>query len=212
MIVVRLHAWNGPTSSIHRITSKPSSSFHSTQDKVMAKNVQKEVAEAIKELDFDANNYQLEINTSHGRILLDLLPDVAPGHCANMLALAKIGYYDGLIFHRVISGFMVQGGCPDGTGMGGPGYNIDAEFNDTVHNPGVLSMARSSDPNSAGSQFFLCLDQAPHLDGQYTAFGKTADQDSLDVVLKIGALPTDRSDRPDTEAKIESIKVIANAA
>lgn len=178
----------------------------------MAKNVQAEVSEAIKELDFKANSYQLEVNTNHGRILLDLLPDVAPGHCANMLALAKIGYYDGLIFHRVISGFMVQGGCPDGNGMGGPGYNIDAEFNDTVHNPGVLSMARSSDPNSAGSQFFLCLDQAPHLDGQYTAFGKTADQDSLDVVLKIGALPTDRSDRPDTEAKIESIKVVTNAA
>lgn len=177
----------------------------------MAKNVQAEVSEALKELDFDANDYQLEINTNHGRILLDLLPDIAPGHCANMLALAKIGFYDGLIFHRVISGFMIQGGCPDGNGMGGPGYNIDAEFNDTVHNPGVLSMARSSDPNSAGSQFFLCLDQAPHLDGQYTAFGKTADQDSLDVVLKIGALPTDHSDRPDTEAKIESVKIIANA-
>ncbi len=178
----------------------------------MAKNVQAEVAEATKELDFKANSYQLEINTNHGRILLDLLPDVAPGHCANMLALAKIGYYDNLIFHRVIAGFMIQGGCPDGNGMGGPGYNIDAEFNDTVHNPGVLSMARSSDPNSAGSQFFICLDSAPHLDGQYTAFGKTADQDSLDVVLKIGALPTNMSDRPDTEAKIESIKVITNAA
>lgn len=177
----------------------------------MSKNVQTEVSEAIKELDFDANNYQLEINTNHGRILVDLLPDVAPGHCANMLALAKIGFYDGLIFHRIISGFMIQGGCPDGTGMGGPGYNINAEFNDTVHNPGVLSMARSSDPNSAGSQFFICLEAAPHLDGDYTAFGKTADQDSLDVVQKIGALPTDRSDRPNTEAKIESVKVIANA-
>lgn len=178
----------------------------------MAKNVQAEVNSAIEELDFEANSYQLEINTNHGRILLDLMPDVAPGHCKNMLALAKIGYYDNLIFHRVISGFMIQGGCPDGNGMGGPGYNIDAEFNSTVHNPGVLSMARSSDPNSAGSQFFICLDNAPHLDGQYTAFGKTADQDSLDVVLKIGALPTDRSDRPDTEAKIESIKVVTNAA
>ncbi|MCL4104770.1 UNVERIFIED_CONTAM: hypothetical protein GTU68_034209 [Idotea baltica] len=107
---------------------------------------------------------------------------------------------------------MIQGGCPDGTGMGGPGYNINAEFNDTVHNPGVLSMARSGDPNSAGSQFFICLDAAPHLDGDYTAFGKTADQDSLDVVLKIGALPTDRSDRPDTEAKIESVKIVTTAA
>src|SRR5258708_30681377 len=108
--------------------------------------------------------------------------DAAPGHCSNMLALATIGYYDGLIFHRVIKGFMVQGGCPEGTGTGGPGYTIRAEFNKTKHDPGTLWMARTNDPNSAGSQFFLCLEPAPHLDNQYTPSGKTADAESLAVV------------------------------
>ena len=89
---------------------------------------------------------------------LDMLTDVAPGHCNNMLGLAKIGFYNGLAFHRIIKGFMIQGGCPEGTGTGGPGYTIPAEFNATKHEPGVLSMARTSDPNSAGSQFFICLE------------------------------------------------------
>lgn len=175
----------------------------------MSKNRQPEVLEALKDIDFDANNYQIELNTNHGRILLDLLPDVAPGHCGNMIGLAKIGYYDGLVFHRVIGGFMIQGGCPSGTGTGGPGYNINAEFNDTPHVEGVLSMARSSDPNSAGSQFFICLGPHTHLDNQYTAFGRTADEASMDVVRKIGALSVDRSDRPTSPAVIESAKVIA---
>lgn len=177
----------------------------------MSKNYQPEVLEALKEIDFDANNYQIELNTNHGRILLDLLPNVAPGHCGNMLALAKVGFYDGLIFHRIIGGFMIQGGCPGGTGTGGPGYNIDAEFNATPHVEGVLSMARSGDPNSAGSQFFICLGAHTHLDNQYTAFGKTADDESMAVVRKIGALATGRNDRPDEDAIIESAKVIANA-
>ena len=172
------------------------------------KSYEADVQTAIKELDFDAKTYQIELNTNHGRILLDLLPDLAPGHCANMLALAKIGYYDGLTFHRIIDGFMIQGGCPAGTGTGGPGYNINAEFNDTPHVAGVLSMARSQDPNSAGSQFFLCLANADYLDNQYTAFGRTADDASLEVVQKLGKLETDSGDRPTSPALIETAKVI----
>jgi peptidyl-prolyl cis-trans isomerase B (cyclophilin B) len=172
-------------------------------------NRQAEVQEAIKEIDFSANSYQVELKTNHGSILLDLLPDVAPGHCANLLALAKIGFYDNLGFHRIISGFMIQGGCPQGTGTGGPGYNIDAEFNDTPHLEGVLSMARSSDPNSAGSQFFICLGTQAFLDGQYTVFGRTADEDSMAVVRTIGALKTDSQDRPQSPATIEMATVIA---
>lgn len=172
-------------------------------------NRESEVQEAIKEIDFDANNYQIELKTNHGTILLDLLPDVAPGHCANMLALTKIGFYDNLGFHRIIDGFMIQGGCPQGTGTGGPGYQIDAEFNDTPHLDGVLSMARSQNPNSAGSQFFICLGTQAFLDGQYTAFGRTANDESQEVVRTIGKLQTDGQDRPQTPATIESATVIA---
>ena len=174
----------------------------------MTKNYKPEVEEVIKTLDFDNKTYQIELNTNHGRILLDLLPDVAPGHCANMLALTKIGYYNGLTFHRIISGFMIQGGCPAGSGTGGPGYNIDAEFNSTPHIAGVLSMARSNDPNSAGSQFFICLGTHAYLDNQYTAFGRAADEDSMSVVSRIGSVATDRGDRPDEPVIIESANVI----
>jgi peptidyl-prolyl cis-trans isomerase B (cyclophilin B) len=175
----------------------------------MAKNRKAEVDNASKELDFSKNNYQVELDTTFGIITLNLLPEVAPGHCRNLLSLAKIGYYDGLIFHRVIKGFMIQGGCPEGTGTGGPGYKIDAEFNATSHEPGVLSMARTNDPNSAGSQFFICLERVPHLDRQYTAFGKTADAGSLEVVRKIGVTPTGAGDRPRTDVKINKVTVKA---
>lgn len=177
----------------------------------MAKNYQADVQEAIKEVNFDTHNYQIELNTNHGRILLDLLPDVAPGHCGNMIGLTKAGFYNGVTFHRIISGFMIQGGCPEGTGMGGPGYNINAEFNDTKHVEGVLSMARSSDPNSAGSQFFICLGAHTHLDNQYTAFGRAADDASMEVVRKIGGLATGAQDRPTTPAVIESANVVETA-
>lgn len=177
----------------------------------MAKNRSAEVEAAKKEIDFAKNKYQVELDTTLGKINLDLLPDVAPGHCANLLALAKIGYYDGLIFHRVIKGFMIQGGCPDGNGTGGPGYTIRAEFNATPHEPGVLSMARTSDPNSAGSQFFICTGRHTHLDRQYTAFGRTADKASLDVVMKIGDVSTGSQDRPKTPVTINTAKVIATA-
>ena len=174
----------------------------------MAANRKAEVEAAQKTLDFKKHNYQLELDTTAGKITLDMLPDLAPGHCLNLLGLAKIGYYDGLIFHRVIKGFMIQGGCPAGTGTGGPGYTIPAEFNATKHEPGVVSMARTSDPNSAGSQFFICLERVPHLDRQYTAFGRTADEASLAVVRAIGVVPTGPQDRPAKPVTIKTAKVI----
>ncbi len=158
-------------------------------------------------VDFAKYRYQLTLDTSAGSIVLDLLPDKAPGHCLNMIGLARSGFYDKKIFHRVIKGFMIQGGCPQGTGTGGPGYQIPAEFNDTPHEAGVLSMARSQNPNSAGSQFFICLERHTHLDGQYTAFGRTADTASLAVVAAIGVVPTSPGDRPKQDVTIKSVTV-----
>jgi len=170
-------------------------------------NRRSEVDAAIADVDFDANTYQVEFDTNLGTIRLDLWPEVAPGHCKNIIGLAKIGYYDGIIVHRVIDGFVMQAGCPQGTGTGGPGYTIDAEFNTRLHEAGVLSMARTSDPNSAGSQFFICLDRVPHLDNQYTAFGKTADDESLAVVKSIGKVKTGPGDRPVEDVKITAGRV-----
>jgi len=174
----------------------------------VARNRQKEVTDAVADVDFDKNDYRIDIETTMGNISLNLLPDVAPGHCRNMIGLAKIGFYDNLIFHRVIEGFMIQGGCPDGNGTGGPGYNIDAEFNQTPHEPGVLSMARSTSPNSAGSQFFVCLERQKSLDGEYTAFGKTADEASMETVRRVGSVPVSPNDRPREDVKITSAKVV----
>ena len=141
----------------------------------------------------------------------ELYPEVAPNTVNNLISLVKKGYYDGLIFHRVIRGFMIQGGCPQGTGMGGPGYSIKGEFsqngfkNDLKHTEGVLSMARSMMPNSAGSQFFIMHKDAPHLDGAYAAFGKVTE--GMDVVNKIAEERTDYSDRPLKTQKIKSMTV-----
>ena len=141
----------------------------------------------------------------------ELYPQVAPNTVNNFISLVKKGYYDGLIFHRVIRGFMIQGGCPQGTGMGGPGYSIKGEFsqngfkNDLKHTEGVLSMARSMMPNSAGSQFFIMHKDAPHLDGAYAAFGKVTE--GMDVVNKIAEERTDYSDRPLKTQKIKSMTV-----
>ncbi|HZZ27718.1 MAG TPA: peptidylprolyl isomerase [Pirellulales bacterium] len=177
----------------------------------MEKNRKAEVEGEQKNLDLKNKKYQLELDTSAGKVLLDLWSDVAPGHVANILGLAKIGYYDGLIFHRIIKGFMIQGGCPEGTGTGGPGYTIKAEFNNKKHEPGVLSAARTSDPHSAGAQFFICLGSHPHLDGQYTAFGKTADAASLQAVKNIGDVSTDRNDRPLKPVSIKTARVLESA-
>jgi len=167
-----------------------------------------EVDEAVKDLELGSKNYQVQLETTKGTIKLNLDAKVAPNHCKNMIGLARIGFYDGVVFHRIIEGFMIQGGCPQGTGTGDAGYKIDAEFNDTAHVPGVLSMARSSDPNSAGSQFFVCLDSHSHLDGQYTAFGKTADDESMEVVKTIGNVATDGSDRPQEKVVINKATVV----
>lgn len=141
----------------------------------------------------------------------ELYPEVAPNTVNNFISLVKKGFYDGLVFHRVIRGFMIQGGDSQGTGMGGPGYSIKGEFtyngfsNDLKHTPGVLSMARAMDPNSAGSQFFIMHETSPHLDGQYAAFGKVTD--GLDVVNKIAEVPTDYSDRPLEPQMIQNMTV-----
>ena len=141
----------------------------------------------------------------------ELYPEIAPISVNNFISLVKKGFYDGLIFHRVISGFMIQGGCPEGTGMGGPGYCIKGEFaqngvlNPLKHTPGVLSMARAMSPNSAGSQFFIMHKAAPHLDGAYAAFGKITE--GMDVVDKIAQTDTDFRDRPLEDQKIRSITV-----
>lgn len=170
--------------------------------------MQSKVDEALQDIDFESNTYQLQLDTTAGPIRLNLYPEDAPGHCKNIVGLAKTGYYDGLIFHRVIKGFMIQGGCPKGTGTGGPGFTIDAEFNDRPHLPGTLSMARTQDPNSAGSQFFVCLERQASLDRQYTVFGQTADEESLETVKKIGEVDTDRSDRPLEDVTIKSATVV----
>ena len=146
-----------------------------------------------------------------GVIQGELYPEKAPQSVYNFIELANGGFYNGLIFHRVISGFMIQGGCPQGTGMGGPGHCIKGEFffngvkNDIRHKRGVLSMARSSSPNSAGSQFFIMHQDAKHLDGQYAAFGKVTS--GMDVVDAIAATRVGPGDRPITEQKIASITV-----
>jgi peptidyl-prolyl cis-trans isomerase B (cyclophilin B) len=170
-------------------------------------NRQQEVAKATEDLDFNNKKYQLQLKTNHGEIHINLSPDVAPNHCRNIIGLARIGYYDGLIFHRIIEGFMIQGGCPQGTGTGNPGYSVAAEFNKTPHVAGVLSAARSASPDSAGSQFFICLDAHSHLDGQYTAYGMTT-PDTMDVVEKIGAVETARGDRPLEDVSIETMTVV----
>jgi peptidyl-prolyl cis-trans isomerase B (cyclophilin B) len=146
------------------------------------------------------------METNWGNITLELLPEKAPKTVENFLTLVKKGFYNGLTFHRIIPGFMMQGGCPKGTGTGGPGYTIKDEFNDTKHVTGVLSMARTSAPNSAGCQFFICFKPAPHLDGQYTAFGKVVD--GLSVVQEIEKVPTDPGDRPKKPVKMEKVTVV----
>ncbi len=125
----------------------------------------------------------IHIETAHGTIVIELYPDTAPNTVANFKALAGKGFYDGLTFHRVIAGFMAQGGDPDGTGMGGPGYSVKAEFNSRKHLRGTVAMARSSNPDSAGSQFYICFAPQPHLDGQYTIFGQVVE--GMDVVDQI---------------------------
>jgi cyclophilin family peptidyl-prolyl cis-trans isomerase len=154
------------------------------------------------------------ITTSEGVMVLEFYPDVAPNHVANFKKLARSGFYDGTCFHRVIPGFMIQGGDPntkndsakDSWGQGGPGYTLNAEFNSKHHARGILSMARTSDPNSAGSQFFICHADAGNLDGQYTVFGNLIK--GFDVLDKIATTPTESPDRPIKRVNVDSIKIV----
>lgn len=159
-----------------------------------------------------AQNPIVTITMENGDVMkAELYPEIAPISVNNFINLIQKGFYDGLIFHRVIKGFMIQGGCPDGNGMGGPGYSIKGEFahngveNNLKHTEGVLSMARAMHPNSAGSQFFIMHKTSPHLDGQYAAFGKITE--GMDVVNKIAETSTDYSDRPMEEQKIKTMTV-----
>ena len=159
-----------------------------------------------------AQNPIITITMENGDVIkAELYPEVAPNTVNNFISLVRKGFYDGLIFHRVINGFMIQGGCPQGRGTGGPGYSIKGEFsyngfkNDLKHTEGVLSMARAMHPDSAGSQFFIMHKNSPHLDGQYAAFGKVIE--GMDVVNKIAVTETDYSDRPMKEQKMKSVTV-----
>ena len=159
-----------------------------------------------------AQNPIVTITMATGDVMkAELYPEIAPNTVNNFISLVSKNFYDGIIFHRVIRGFMIQGGCPNGNGMGGPGYQIKGEFsqngfkNNLKHSPGVLSMARSMMPNSAGSQFFIMHENSPHLDGQYAAFGKVIE--GLEVVDKIAQVGTDWSDRPMVPQIIESMTV-----
>jgi peptidyl-prolyl cis-trans isomerase B (cyclophilin B) len=158
------------------------------------------------------SNPIVKIEMENGDIITaELYPDIAPNTVNNFISLIKKGYYNGLIFHRVIPGFMIQGGCPQGTGMGGPGYVIKGEFtmngfkNDLKHSRGVLSMARTMIPDSAGSQFFIMHEDAPHLDGQYAAFGCVID--GMNVVDAIANTPTGFQDRPKKDQRIKTMTV-----
>lgn len=148
---------------------------------------------------------------SGSKIKLELYPDLAPITVENFVKLVNEGFYNGLTFHRVINGFMIQGGCPQGTGTGGPGYSIKGEFasngvrNDLHHSRGVISMARSSMPNSAGSQFFIMHKDAPHLDGQYAAFGKVIE--GIEAIDEIAATDVDRSDKPRNPQIMKSVTI-----
>ena len=159
-----------------------------------------------------AQNPIVTITMKNGDVIkAELYPDIAPVSVNNFISLINKKFYDGLIFHRVIKGFMIQGGCPDGTGMGGPGYSIKGEFaangvdNSLKHTEGVLSMARAQHPDSAGSQFFIMHKHAPHLDGSYAAFGKVIE--GMDVVNKIAETRTNWSDRPLEQQVIDTITV-----
>jgi cyclophilin family peptidyl-prolyl cis-trans isomerase len=146
------------------------------------------------------------IETNHGTIRIELFEERAPKTAANFIELAEKGFYNGVVFHRVIEGFMIQGGDPDGTGMGGPGYTIDDEFHPELRHDasGVLSMANAG-PNTGGSQFFITLAPTPWLDGRHAVFGKVVE--GMDVVEKIGSVDTDRRDRPSKEVRMERVEI-----
>lgn len=159
-----------------------------------------------------AKNPEVTMEMENGnKIVIELYPEIAPNTVKNFISLVQSGYYDGVIFHRVIPGFMIQGGCPQGTGMGGPGYSIRGEFssnrfaNNLSHERGVISMARTSMPNSAGSQFFIMTKKSPHLDGEYAAFGQVTS--GLEEVDRIVSVDRNRADKPFEDQRIKTVTV-----
>jgi peptidyl-prolyl cis-trans isomerase B (cyclophilin B) len=153
-----------------------------------------------------SDNPIVTLETNHGKMVVELYRDVAPAHADSFLARTNDGFYDSTIFHRVIAGFMIQGGDPTGTGTGGPGYSIPAEFSELPHQEGTLSMARGPEPNSAGSQFFICLARRPNLDRQYTVFGQLIK--GYDVLQKIGSVPVGPQEYGERSKPMEEVKLI----
>jgi peptidyl-prolyl cis-trans isomerase B (cyclophilin B) len=145
------------------------------------------------------------IETDFGKIVFRFYFSDAPKHCENFITLAKKGFYNNLTFHRIVRGFVIQGGCPKGDGTGDPGYKIKAEFNSRKHVLGAVAMARAQDPDSAGCQFYICLTDQPNLDGKYTVFGQVIE--GIDVVKKIGEVPVGRNDRPNTPVVMKKITI-----
>lgn len=183
------------------LTAQPALSADAKGKEVKSRQFKKEEIKKMSET-------KAVIETKFGNITLKFFPDVAPNHVNNFIELAKKGFYDGTTFHRVIPGFMIQGGDPKskdhnkaGHGTGGPGYTVNAEFSDKPHKKGTLSMARSSDPNSAGSQFFICVGDAPFLNGQYTVFGEVVS--GMDVADKIVNTPRDKRDNPNERVEMK---------
>ena len=179
----------------------------------MAANRRADVDKALADVDFSKHNYQVEFDTTEGKILLDVYPDVAPGHARNLIGLTKIGFYNGIIFHRVISNFMIQVGCPQGTGTGGPGYTIPAEIR-RKHTKGAVAAARLPDKinpsrHSSGSQFYICLAPMPSYDGLYTVFGNVIW--GLNTLDAISAKPVDSNDYPIDRIVIQSVKIMPRA-
>ena len=171
-----------------------------------AEDAKKKTYDKPPEMKIDVNKtYTATIETDAGTMVAELYPKIAPQTVNSFVFLSREGFYNGLIFHRVIPGFMIQGGDPTGTGSGGPGYKLPAEFNETPHDRGILSMARTNDPDSAGSQFFVMHARAPHLDHKYTAFGKVTK--GQEVIDKIVNAPKNDEDRPNEPVKIKKITI-----
>jgi cyclophilin family peptidyl-prolyl cis-trans isomerase len=170
--------------------AEPDSYDHGAKGRVMT-TYEKPTGDELRTLAAEAKALRARIHTAKGDIVFAFYPDEAPQHCAAFVKLARAGFYDGLTFHRVEPGFVIQGGDPSGNGTGGPGYQIDGEFSNLPHIKGTVAMARSSNPNSAGSQFYICLDDAAFLNRQYTVFGQTvAGQDVVDAIRKGDVMET----------------------
>jgi Peptidyl-prolyl cis-trans isomerase (rotamase) - cyclophilin family len=183
-----------------------------TNETIEEEQQEEQTQQGENEEETNMTNPVVTIELESGKVIkAELYPNIAPNTVNNFISLINAGYYDGLIFHRVIQGFMIQGGCPEGVGTGGPGYQIAGEFsqngfeNNLSHAPGVLSMARSAAPDSAGSQFFIMHEQSPHLDGAYAGFGQVIE--GMDIVNEIAETQTDAGDRPVEEQKIRKVTV-----